>query len=499
MAKKNRRTGRGSNMGSDYKKAKSAASTGKKWIVLPDGWELFSEEVDTLYSFDFLPYIVKNTKEHPEGDSMSDDVWYRFPYRVHRKVGADNKDYICPETFGLPCPRCERVREIYNDTSLNKKKARALAGKYSASRRSLYIVKVVGGKGEGWDKKLKNKKYIFDASDFLFWKLLDKELGMNDPDTRNFACLESGYTCEVRFSAEEFEKNTYPKPDRIDFKPRKDYPESILDKNPDLGEIIKEKLPTYQELVDADKDGGGSGGGAGSDIPSDSDIEDMDFDDLERLVEDLDLNSEIDPDDYDEDTEDDFRADLMDIIHSHYGSGSNTESPESSNSSDSDIPSKEDVDDMDYDELTEVVENLDLDDIDPDDFDEDEEDEVEEFREEVHNSLSNLSKQSGDSGGGDLADEIDDAESFKELRDICKENDIFDDLEFKKFKKKPEKLKKKMLKLLNAGGSQKRDSGGKCPHGHKFGNDWAEFDECEEGECAMYKKCWEKSEEDVPF
>ncbi len=506
MAKKPKRSGRGSNMGSDYQRAKETRDTGKKWLTMPDGWTLFSEEEDTVYHMDFLPYEVKNVKDHPEGESMTDNVWYRFPYRVHRNVGPQKVDLICPQTFGLPCPRCERVREIYNDVSLSKKKAKALAGKYTASRRSLYIVKIVGGKGEGWDKKIKNKKFIFDTSDWFFFKLLDKEIGLNDPDTRNFACLEAGYTLHVRFSSDSFEGNSYAKPDRIDFKARKDYPESVLEKNPDLGKIIKKKLPTYQEMVEADESSGSGSGKSDIDMPDEETLEDMDFDELAELIETMGLNSEIDIDDYDEDDDEDtLRDDIREAFKEMYG-----DLPSSDDNDDADddgdegksYPDQDVLEDMDFDELVDVVESFDLDDeVDLDDFDEDEDDDEDELREAIMEAINNKIKTDDGPDEDSLEDEIDDADDFKQLKQLCKENDVFEDIDFKKFKKAVPKLKKKMLKALKGSKPGKSGGkGGKCPHGHTFGEDWGDHDECTAQDCKQYKACWKKNESnDIPF
>jgi hypothetical protein len=55
----------------------------------------------------------------------------------------------------------------------------------------------------------------------------------------------------VRFIEESFSDIKYPACDRVDFKPRKDYPESILDKNPCLDDMIVNNIPSFDDLVDA--------------------------------------------------------------------------------------------------------------------------------------------------------------------------------------------------------------------------------------------------------
>lgn len=138
MAKKKR----GSSMGAGSRKSRAARKSGKSWITLPDKWSYFKEEIDTRIKMDILPYIVKKMKRHPEFDSMTEDVWYRFPYKIHRNVGTTKKSYLCPGTIGKPCPLCEKLQEVYDNPDLTKKQIKARSKKFRPAKRSLFIIKV---------------------------------------------------------------------------------------------------------------------------------------------------------------------------------------------------------------------------------------------------------------------------------------------------------------------------------------------------------------------
>lgn len=489
MAKK--RSGRGSKMGAGAKKSRQQRKTGKRWLNLPPKWSFFEEEPDETYKLDILPYVVKKMKLHPEFEAMQEDVWFRYPYRLHRNVGPKRQAVLCPETIGKQCPICDKMRAMYDDPDINNKKA----AKFAPGRRSLFIVKIK----RGGDKKIKGKTFVWDIADGNFYKEVDKEIDRGKDDWNNFACLQGGYTIEARFAKEKFDKVEFAKCDRVDFKSRKDYPEKILDKNPCLDDMVIPNIPTAKEIKELmkpgkdDKKSGNDKGGKSNTANLDwSDIEDMDESELIEVMEDL----GEDPDDLEYDDEDELRdlvAEELDI-EKDVGDG------KSSSSDDDDLPDADDLEEMDYDELVELVEEHELlsDNIDMDDFD-DEDDDEDDLRDAIEELINDLASGSDDDEDEPtLLDQVKGAEKIKELKELVKDNDEFKKLRSKlknfKGKKDLDKLRKKMIKALKSDKKSDKKSGsgkaGKCPFKFEYGKEWGEHDECNKKKCNAYNKCF---------
>lgn len=237
MGKKKRR---GSSMGRSTRASRKNRKLGKKWLTLPKGASIWKEEPETTVKLDILPYIVNDIKSHPEGENMAEDVWYRFPYKLHGSVGPNRTALVCPTTIGKPCPLCEQRQEIFDDPDADNK----AAGKFRASPRSLFNVKIKAG-----DKKAKDKILLWDISDYCFFDQVDTELEHGEDEWNDFACLEDGYTLKVRFLEESFDKTKFALADRIDFISRKDYDEDILDETFCLDDVIIPNIKTYDEIV----------------------------------------------------------------------------------------------------------------------------------------------------------------------------------------------------------------------------------------------------------
>lgn len=235
MAKKKR----GSSMGTGTRKSRTNRKTGKKWLSIPKDVSLYKEEAETTIKMDFLPYVVTDIKKHPEKESMSDDVWYRFPYKIHGRVGPNRQAVLCPSTIGKPCPICDEMQAIYDDPDADNKQA----SKFRPSKRSLFVIKIKGG-----DKKNKGKMFIWDVSDFNFFDQVDNELEHGEEEWNDFACLEGGYTLKVRFIEKSFDETKFAKADRIDFIERDDYDEDILDETPCLDDVIIPNIKTLKEI-----------------------------------------------------------------------------------------------------------------------------------------------------------------------------------------------------------------------------------------------------------
>jgi len=214
------------------------------YLILPKGVNLFKEEEGKFY-LDFMPYVV-TIDNHPDKNvkedfAVKDSLWYKLPFRIHKKIGVDEDFVVCPTTFGLKCPICEyrakRVKEGPGDLKAEDFKAE-LAG-LRFSKRNLYVVIPYGS------KKHEEKPHIFDVSDYLFQELLDKEIKDKEKFT-GFPDLEEGYTLVVRFEEKKFNNSKYFAANRIDFEARDPYEDSILDEIPNLDACLQ--ILTYDEL-----------------------------------------------------------------------------------------------------------------------------------------------------------------------------------------------------------------------------------------------------------
>jgi gp32 DNA binding protein like len=182
---------------------------------------------------DFIPYVTSNNPEVKPGD-----IWFRRAYGVHRNVGADNKIRLCLSlSFGKPCPIDEEQSKMFKGAKTEEEKdaAKAIHGK----RRELYNVLDLDDEDKGVQ--------ILDISYHLFGKKLKTELEMaEDYAYDGFAELKGGFTLKCRFLKKTFGDNEFYEIDRIDFEPRDDYKDSILDEATDLDTLLKPL--TYEQL-----------------------------------------------------------------------------------------------------------------------------------------------------------------------------------------------------------------------------------------------------------
>jgi len=203
------------------------------YLKLLKGVNVFKEEPGSRVKLDILPYVVTDPN-HPDRDdelgiAVPGALWYKRPFKLHRNIGYNNMPLVCPTSIGKRCPICEyKQRLLKEGKDWRDDSVKAL----KTYLRNLYIVVPLD------NKNYEERPYVWDISDHLFQNKLSIELEEN-PEYANFPDLEDGYTLRIRFTEEQFGKNKFADTSRIDFEKReKKYDESILDKVPNLDEVL---------------------------------------------------------------------------------------------------------------------------------------------------------------------------------------------------------------------------------------------------------------------
>lgn len=218
-------------------KASKNRSGGSTTVALPEGFKdmpFFKPEKD-VYMLDVIGYVITDPN-HPEGIDPG-YIWHSRRYFRHGNIGAEENSYVClAKTFGKRCPICDYAKLGKNNGTLDKKQLDELRAK----ERGLFCV---------IDRDDKEEKIqLWDVSHHHFGKMLAAELpDVDDPQAAKFYEPDSGYSLRVRFAKESFNGRDFWKPERIDFKTRKqDYPDSILEEVPPLDDILIEL--SYNQL-----------------------------------------------------------------------------------------------------------------------------------------------------------------------------------------------------------------------------------------------------------
>lgn len=209
----------------------------KRYFNLPAGVDLWEPSKDASYVLDFFPYVIK-TETHPDrkGNKMRPgDMWYKFPFKVHRNIGPSNEEVVCPTTFGKPCPICEERTRLVKNYNENEEEIKAINAKQHAA----YIIR---------NPDDADRYAVFAYSTFKFGEPLDKELKEGGDDVLGFYDTnEDGRTLTVRFSKESFKEGSFLKATRIDFKKRGVFDDQeVLDAVPCLDEIFT--VLDYEDL-----------------------------------------------------------------------------------------------------------------------------------------------------------------------------------------------------------------------------------------------------------
>jgi hypothetical protein len=196
--------------------------------------DTLTEQNGSFYSvFDFLNYVVTED-ENSEGFRKGEE-WFRKEFFVHKNVGPYDKTVVCPSTFGLPCPICERVYELGKDYDSNKD----IYTRLKKKKRQLYNVIDLNSE----DKQIA----VLDMSAYLFGDLLRKEYEEDDFSNACFPDTKAGKTIRVRWETKSYNDNPFYSADKIVFKDRKEYPDDITSKTYDLDNILVQT--SYNDIL----------------------------------------------------------------------------------------------------------------------------------------------------------------------------------------------------------------------------------------------------------
>lgn len=205
------------------------AGGGKKYFNLPKGVSLWEPDKATVYRLDFVPYEVA-IENHPDrrGDKVvPTDLWWKYPYAVHERIGPAQEAVVCPASFGKPCPICEERARLAKDYETNKSAIQAI----NAKKQVAYIIRN--------PDDMENYS-IFAYSNFKFGEVLDEELKVTgDENLAFYDVTEEGKTIKVRFGEDEYAGRKFFKANRIDFEARKAMDEDeVLEAVPCLDKIF---------------------------------------------------------------------------------------------------------------------------------------------------------------------------------------------------------------------------------------------------------------------
>lgn len=427
MAKKGKKETRRVGREKVDKDAKTRSGGGKSTFRLPTGMETFVPEGGKTYRFDILPYEVTDSN-HPDSVEVG-DLWYKRPFKTHKRIGIDETDVVCPRSIGKKCPICDYRAKLKKKGSADEDLIDTLRPK----DRVLYNIRPRSAKKSQDDSEVK----IFEISRWNFQHQFYDELNLVDEDEddskKDFAELEGGKTLKASFKKASYGAVTYPQAWKFEFLDRKDYDDDILDSVANLDELLI--VLSYKELekMFLELEGGAD---------EEEDEEDEEGTDGE----------DIDEDAEEEEEEEEEKPSKK--------SGGKKGSGKKSGKKKEKKPDK--------DEEEEEEEEPDND----DDEEEEEEEEPEEEEEEEEEPPKKSGKKKSSSSEKKSGAKKDGGNMSRSSK--------------KDSSKKTEAESKKA-----SGKSKEKDSDNKCPHGHIFGDDCERFDDCDD--CKKWKQCVEAS------
>lgn len=235
-------------------------------LKLPEGVRVWAPKKADTYKIDFLPY-VRSTPYHPDNKNGRLDLedgyeilWWKYPFQVHRNIGAKNEMVISPLTINKPDPIWEERQRLAQNYEANKKLVKA------CTPQKWMAFPII-------DPEDSEKVAIFTMSEGKFWwdsiknTGLKTELEAGDDSNISFYDVVNGKTLKVRFGDAAFTDDTgtsrkFLAASRIDFVDREDMDwDEWRDKIPPLDEMFDimayDKLKALFLQTDVDNEDGG--------------------------------------------------------------------------------------------------------------------------------------------------------------------------------------------------------------------------------------------------
>lgn len=230
---------------------------------VPDGMSVWQPKAGETYTVDILPYKVGKRK-FAAGITFADPGFdhYERTYFNHARIGPNEDAYACSaRTFDKPCPICEYRGKIAKEGA-PQDDIKALYAK----ERQIFCVYDHAEKAKG--------PQLWEFSYHLFGKLLDTRV--KSAKGGRYDCFyfpdKEGRTLEITFVEKAIGTNKFAEVVSIDFTEReKAIPAEVLEKVPDLGELIIEMPYDKLKQIFLQEPGGGE-----DDEPNKRDEEDED-------------------------------------------------------------------------------------------------------------------------------------------------------------------------------------------------------------------------------
>lgn len=225
------------------------SKTSYGYLKLPDNVNMFKPEGGTEVVFDILEYPEVTDPEHidnkknPEYATVG-DPWWKRPIRVHRDVGPEGVQMICPTTIGKRCPICEYGSK--------RRKAGADWDELKdifPKNRTIYLVMLLDTQECEVDYT-EGEVHIMDMADHNFGDVLKEEVD-RDIDNDGFPDPYDGSSIQVYFRSRKLGKTKFAEASKIDFLEREQQYDSEEDQKflaelPILDDILIVK--DYEEL-----------------------------------------------------------------------------------------------------------------------------------------------------------------------------------------------------------------------------------------------------------
>jgi hypothetical protein len=222
----------------DTSKRSAMHGTGKQSLTLPPGLSMWRAFKEGSRNIDIIPFKVTEEilRFSEKLRFASPGKWYgECSYWAHGQIGVSPEQYTCPaRTFGLKCPICEDVSELYQSPHKDDQKK---AGKLKAKDRQLFLI---------YDHEQKERSVqLWEVANWNFGKHLDKFVegarAQDKESYRRYFHPYDGYTIRITASPEVIEggkPNTIWTPHAF-YKRDEDLPESIIMHGYDLHSIVR--------------------------------------------------------------------------------------------------------------------------------------------------------------------------------------------------------------------------------------------------------------------